>query len=470
MVMGSLSQETEVVVVGAGPGGYVAALHAADLGKEVALVEERPRLGGVCLIEGCIPSKTLIHAVELKHQAEHAKKMGLNFGDVKVDLAGLAGWKDSVVDGLTKGIASLMKNRGIEVIKGRARFQDRNTLALEGSDVSSIKFKHCILATGSRPVRLPMAEGLPIWTSKEALDLTIVPQRLLVIGGGYIGLELGFVYAGLGSRVTVVELLPQLLTGCDEDLAAVVLKSAQKKFEAVLLGTKVSGLSHNGKHFTAALEAGGQNKSLEFDQVFMAVGRRPNTDDLGLDEIGITTDKAGFITTNSQKQTAVSHIYAIGDITHGPMLAHKASREGKVAAEVIAGHKSAFDNVAIPAVVFTDPEVAWVGLTESEAKALGRNVKIGIFPASALGRAKTLGVTDGKAKLIFDPESGLLLGAGIVGPHASDLIAEIALALEMGATVEDVAVTIHPHPTLSELVMEAAEVALGHGVHVARKK
>ncbi len=470
MVMGSLSQETEVVVIGAGPGGYVAALHAADLGKEVMLIEERPRLGGVCLIEGCIPSKTLIHAVELKHQAELASKMGLSFSDVKVDPAGLLKWKESVVDGLTKGIAGLMKNRGVEVIKGRARFTDKHTLSLEGADVSAITFKHCILATGSRVARLPMAEGLPVWTSKEALDIPSVPPCLLVIGGGYIGLELGFVYAGLGSKVTVVEVLEQLLTGCDTDLSQPVLKSAQKKFDAVMLGTKVTGMKHDGKLFHVTVEAGGASKTLEFDQVLMAVGRKPNTEAIGLDVIGVAVDKGGFITTDKQKRTSVPHIYAIGDITHGPMLAHKASREGKVAAEVIAGQNSAFDNVAIPAVVFTDPEVAWVGLTETEAKQANRAVSIASFPAMALGRAKTLGVTDGKAKILSDPESGLILGAGIVGPHASDLIAEAALALEMGATLEDLAVTIHPHPTLSELLMEAAEVALGHGVHVPKKK
>lgn len=470
MVMGSLSQETEIVVVGGGPGGYVAALHAADLGHEVMLVEERPRLGGVCLLEGCIPSKTLIHAVEVKHAAELAKKMGLSFSDLKVDTAALVKWKETVIDGLTKGIDGLMKNRGVEVIKGHARLNGPTTLALEGSDVAAIKFKHCILASGSRVAQLPLAGDLPIWSSKEALDIPSVPGRLLVIGGGYIGLELGFVYAGLGSQVTVVELLPNLLSGADDDLAAVVLKSAQKKFEGVLLGSKVTAIALKGSRFQVTIEAGGTSKVHEFDQVLMAVGRKPNTDDIGLQTTKITVDKGGFIATDAQKRTVEPTIYAIGDVTHGPMLAHKASREGKVAAEAIHGNKVAFDNIAIPAVVFTDPELAWVGLTEGEARAAGRAVTVGSFPAMALGRAKTLGQTDGKCKVIADPASGLVLGVGIVGPHASDLIAEAALALEMGATTEDLAVTIHPHPTLSELIMEAAEAALGHGVHLPRKK
>lgn len=470
MVMGSLSQEAEVVVVGAGPGGYVAALRAADLGKEVLLIEERPRLGGVCLLEGCIPSKALIHAVEVLHQARAAKAMGITFKELALDLDGLRQWTSSVVEGLTGGIQQLLKRRGVEVVRGRARFAGSHQLALENSDVAGVKFKHAILATGSRPVRLPLGRDLPVWSSSEALQIPGIPASLLVIGGGYIGLELGLVYSGLGSEVTVAELLPTLLTGADPDLVAVVQRSAQKRLKEILLAAKVTKIERSAAGFAVAIEHKGETKVREFAQVLTAVGRRPNTDDLALEKTRIRVNQLGQIETGPDCRTAEPGVLAIGDITPGPMLAHKASREGKVAAEVIAGRKSAFDNVAIPAVVFTDPELAWVGLTELEAQQQGLEVKVGKFPLAALGRAKTMGAGEGWAKVLADPESGLVRGVGLVGPHASDLIAEAALALEMGATVEDLAATIHPHPTLSEMVMEAAEVAEGTAVHIAPSK
>ena len=469
MVMGSLNQETEVVVVGGGPGGYVAAIRAADLGREVLLVEEREALGGVCLLEGCIPSKTLIHAVEVIHGAATAKKMGIGFGAPAIDLASLRGWKQGVVDGLSTGVRSLLKQRGIEVVRGRARFAGPRSLTLEHSDVSGIDFKHCILATGSRPV-MPFDEGLGLWTSREALELPEIPARLLVVGGGYIGLELGFVYAGLGSKVSVVELLPQLLTGADPDLVAIVHRSAKKRFADVWIESRVTKIEKKGQGYLVSIEARGETKQHEFDRVLVAVGRKPNTEDLGLEKTAIVVGPKGLIEVTPECRTREPQIFAIGDIVPGPALAHKASREGKVAAEVISGKKSAMDNIAIPAVVFTEPELAWAGLTEEEAKQKGVPVKVGKFPLAALGRAKTVGSIDGMAKVIADPDSGLLLGVGIVGPHASDLIAEAALALEMGATLEDLMATIHPHPTFSELLMEAAEVAAGEPVHIFVKK
>lgn len=466
MVMGSLREEAEVAVIGAGPGGYVAAIRAADLGKEVVLIEERNRLGGVCLLEGCIPSKALINAVEIAQTAREAKKMGLTFEGMKLELEALRKWTSRVVDGLSKGVEGLLRRRGVEVIRGRARFADNRSLSLEGADVSGIDFRYCIIATGSRVAQLPAAEGLPVWSSTEALELREIPKTLLVVGGGYIGLELGLVYAGLGSKVTVVEFMPSLLVGPDPDLTEVVVKNCEKRFESILVDSKIVGLEKTAQGFVASIEHKGEAGKQEFDQVLVSVGRKPNTENLGLENTKIERDEKGFIKTDDECRTAEPKVFAIGDVATGPMLAHKASREAKVAAEVIAQHQSAFDNRAIPAVVFTDPEIAWAGLTEREAQANGMNVKIGRFPLRALGRARTLGRTDGFAKIITDPGSGLVLGVGLVGPQASELIAEGTLAIEMGATLEDLMVTIHPHPTLSEAVMEAAEVAAGAAVHI----
>ncbi len=470
MVMGSLNQEAEVAIIGGGPGGYVAAIRAADLGKEVVLIEERDSLGGVCLLEGCIPSKALITAVEIMYSAREAEKMGLTYKDLSVDPAGLRKWTDRVVGGLTKGVDSLLKKRGVEVVKGRARFRDGKTLSIEGEDVTGIEFKHCIIATGSRAAELPAAKDVPVWTSKEALELSEIPETLLIVGGGYIGLELGLVYAGLGSKITVVEFLPHLLTGPDRDLVEVVVKSCEKRFESILVESKVVGIEKTDGGFAVSIERGGETNKEEYSQVLAAVGRVPNTDDLGLDNTKVATNDKGFIEIDERRKTAEDRIYAIGDVTPGPMLAHKASREGKVAAEVIARHESAFDNRAIPAVVFTDPEIAWAGLTEQEARDQGLNVRVGRFPLRALGRARTLGRTEGLAKIISDAESGTVLGVGLVGANVSELIAEGTLAIEMGATLEDLQVTIHPHPTLSEAMMEAAEVAAGEPIHIMPPK
>ncbi len=470
MVMGSIRQETDVVVIGGGPGGYVAALRAADLGKEVVLIEERPALGGVCLIEGCIPSKTLIHATEVIDAARHAESFGVRFGEPEIDLDGLRKNKEAVVGQLTGGVAQLMKDRGVEVIQARARFESGKAVLLEGADVAAIEFKHAILATGSRIVHLPVMEGHDVWTSREALELREIPKRLLVVGGGYIGLELGFVYAGLGSEVTVVELLPGLLAGADKDLVRLVQRNAKAKFKEILTEAKVTGLEKAGDATKVSVERRGETRELEFDRVLFAVGRRPNSDELGLENTGVKLDERGFVEIDDECRTGEPTIFAIGDVTAGPALAHRASRQGKVAAEVIAEHKAAFDNRTVPAVVFTDPELAWAGITEDEAKEAGREVLVGRFPWAALGRARSIGRTDGVTKVLADPETRLVLGVGIVGPHASDLIAEAALAIEMGATLEDLMDTIHPHPTLSETIMEAADVAADTCVHLARPK
>ena len=469
MVMGALKQETDLVVIGAGPGGYVAALRAADLGLDVLLVEREKKLGGVCLREGCIPSKALINAVEVAGAAKEAGDFGISFSDMSIDPEKLRAWTVGVVESLTGGIGALLKNRGVEVLRGTARFDGPHSLSLEGGEVSGVTFKHAIVATGSRIHELPAAYDLPVWSSAEALKIPEVPESLLVVGGGYIGLEMGMIYAGLGSKVTMVEFFPELLQGADPDLVRVVVKKARERFENILTDSKVTKLEQDGDRFRAEIEkAGGKTETLETDRVLVAVGRRPNTDELDLAEAGLEIDEQGRIPTDEQCRTTQPHIFAIGDVAPGPMLAHKASREAKVAAEVIAGHDAAFDNRAIPAVVFTDPELAWAGLTEREAEEKGIPVKVGRFPLSALGRARTMGRSEGLAKIIADPESGRVLGVGMVGPQASELIAEGALALEMGATLEDLMVTIHPHPTLSEALFEAAEAAAGAPTHLMK--
>ncbi len=464
MVMGQLNQETELAIIGGGPGGYVAALRAADLGLEVTLIEEREELGGVCLTEGCIPSKTLINAVELITSAREAGAMGLSFGSIEVDREKLLAWSQKVVTTLTGGVNSLVKKRGIEVIHGRARFADNRTLAIEGA--GTVEFSRAIIATGSRINELPPAYEKPVWSSAEALLLPEIPGSLLVVGGGYIGLEMGLVYAGLGSAVTMVDFNPRLLSGADFDLVEVMVKRVTDRFEAILTDSKVTGVEYGDGEFRVEIEREGETRTQTFDRVLVAIGRRPNTDDLGLENTAIEVDAGGRIPVSEELRTAEENIWAIGDVAPGPMLAHKASREGKVAAEVIAGHASAFDNRAIPAVVFTDPEIAWSGLTEREAEERGIEVAIGRFPLRALGRARTMGRTEGLVKIVAEPGSGLVLGVGMVGPHASELIAEGTLAIEMGATLEDLMVTIHPHPTLSEAVMEAAEVTAGQPIHI----
>ena len=401
MVMGATPQNTQVVIIGAGPGGYVAALRAADLGLDVALVESREKQGGVCLIEGCIPSKTLINAVELADQAKNGTNMGVNASGVEFDLDALRKWTNTVVDNLTGGVAQLLKARGVDVIKGYATFKSNNEIALQDSAVPGVKFEHCIIATGSRVRELPwMKEVDGIWSSVEALQIPEVPNRLLVIGGGYIGLELGEVYAGLGSEVHMVEMLDTILATADQDLVRVVQKHAKKAFKSLRNGVKVTDVKKEGDAYQVTIEEKGETKTEEYDRILVSIGRVPNTDNIGLENTDIKVGDGGLIEVDAEMRTSVNNVYAIGDCVPGFALAHKASREGKIAAEVIAGEPAAYDNRSIPAVVFTHPELAWTGLTEQDAKQQGREVTVGKFPLSALGRARTMGQTDGMVKVI----------------------------------------------------------------------
>lgn len=468
MVMGSLNQEVETVVIGSGPGGYVAALRLADLGKDVMLIEEKDRPGGTCLLEGCIPSKSLINAVELGESARHARQMGLTFGEMTVDHVKLRAWTDEVVSTLSNGVKGLLAKRGFEVIHARARFEDAHTLSLDGG--GTVSFQQCIIATGSSLNRLPEGIDPTVWSSADALKLPEIPGSLLVVGGGYIGLEMGLVYAGLGSKVSVVEFFPRLLMGADLDLVEVMVKQVSTRLDELLVESRVVSIKPRGDVFDVVIEHDGEQTTRQYDRVLVAIGRRPNSEDIGLENLDVVVNAQGFIETNGECRTGEPNIYAVGDVATGPMLAHKASREGKVAAEAICGHHVEFDNRAIPAVVFTDPEISWCGLTERHADELGVEIKIGRFPLSALGRARAIGRTEGFVKIISEPGTDLLLGMGIVGPHASELISEGALAIEMGATLADLTDTIHPHPTLSEAIMEAAEVAAGTAVHIHAPK
>ncbi|MBF2052755.1 MAG: dihydrolipoyl dehydrogenase [Candidatus Sericytochromatia bacterium] len=466
-----MTTETQVLVLGGGPGGYAAAFKAADLGFNVTLVESRVNPGGVCLFEGCIPSKALLHAAELIREARHASAWGLTFAEPEIDLDKLRAWKDSkVVKQLTGGLGQLAKARKVNFVQGLGTITDSHHVQVKKTDGSeeSIRFEHLIIATGSTPIKLPfLPESERVMDSTGALELKDVPARLLVLGGGYIGLEMATVYSALGSEVTVVEMLDGLLMGADADLVKPLHKRLQGQLHEILLKTKVTGAELKGETLDVSFEgADGQSFTKTYDRILVAVGRRPNSRGIGLENIGLEPDKQGFITTDQQCRTKHAHIFAIGDVAGQPMLAHKASHEGIVAAEVIAGHKAAFAPYAIPAVVFTDPEVAWAGITEREAEAEGRKVTVTRFPWAASGRALTLDRTEGLTKLIADAESGRVLGVGIVGKGAGELIAEGTLAIEMGAVAADLALTIHAHPTLSETSMEAAEMFDGQSTHV----
>jgi dihydrolipoamide dehydrogenase len=461
--MGDLVDEVDVAVLGGGPGGYSAAFRCAELGLETVVIDSAQRLGGACLFEGCIPSKALLHVAAVLSEAERAKEFGVDFGEPRISLDPLRKWKqERVVGRLARGLASVAKARGVEVIGGRGVFEDASTLRIEvGETLRKVRFKHAIVATGSRPSALPglTLRSERIMDSTAALELPDIPDRLLVIGGGYIGLELGTVYATLGSRVTLVEMTDGLLPGVDRDLVQPLQRRVDKLFTTIHLETRLTALREVG----AEIEADLQGRATErFDRVLVAVGRRAQSDGLGLEATRVRlTERGRFIEVDARCRTEDPRIYAVGDVTGEPMLAHRAMRQGKVAAEVLAGRPAAFDNVAIPAVVFTDPEIAWCGLTEAQAKDQGLTVKIAKFQWAASGRAATIGRADGLTKLVADSASGRVLGVGIVGPGAGELIAEATLAVETGALVEDVAVTIHAHPTLSEGLMEAAEHLLG---------
>jgi dihydrolipoamide dehydrogenase len=472
-----VTQKLRIAVVGAGPGGYAAAFLAADLGMQVTLIDPEANPGGVCLYRGCIPSKALLHVAKLIEESQQAKNWGIDFPKPKIDLARLRGWKESVVKKLTGGLGQLSKQRHVEYIQGRAAFENSTTLRIKKADASEsvLTFDRIILATGSRPAIVPAfkLDSPRLMDSTGALDLEDISGSLLVVGGGYIGLELGSVYAALGTRVTVVEMLPGLLPGADRDLVLPLHKRLEKMFEAILLNTTVASLKEDGTGIRATFEGAAvpeKDREQIFDRVLISVGRKPNSEIPGLDKTQVHVNPRGFIEVNKQLQTADPSIYAIGDVVGEPMLAHKASHEGRVAVEAIAGHKVAFEPNAIPAVVFTDPEVAWCGLTETQAEKETREIKVAKFPWAASGRAVTLDRPEGMTKLLIDPQTERVLGVGIVGTGAGELIAEGVLAIEMAALASDVAMTIHPHPTLSETVMESAEVFFGTSTHVFRPK
>jgi dihydrolipoamide dehydrogenase len=456
MVMGDLVREVDVAIVGGGPGGYSAAFRCADLGLEVLVVDAGARLGGVCLFEGCIPSKALLHVGGLIADAERAREVGVEFGTPRISLDPLRKWKDqNVVGRLARGLTAVARSKSVEVVGGLAVFEGSRELRVEGDVPQRIRFRHALVATGARPIRPPdlALDSDRLMDSGAALALADVPERLLVIGGGYIGLELGQVYAALGSAVTLVEMTDGLLPGVDRDLVRPLARRCERQFGAIHLGTRVAAL----READGAIEARLGDAAERFDRVLMAVGRRAHTEGLGLETTGVRIGPRGNIAVGERCQTDDPHIFAVGDVTGEPMLAHRAMRQGKVAAEVIAGKPGAFDNVAIPAVVFTDPEVAWCGLTERAAEEHGRPVRVAKSLWAASGRAAALGRSDGLTKLVLDPGSGRVLGVGIVGPGAGELINEAALAVENALTAEDLAATIHAHPTLAETLMEAAE-------------
>jgi dihydrolipoamide dehydrogenase len=464
---------TEILVLGAGPGGYTAAFYAADKGKKVTLVEQNPRLGGICLNVGCIPSKALLHATELLRETKESAHRGIEFAPAKIDLAKLRAWKESILEKLGQGIKGLAQHRNVQVVHGRGHFEDSQTLRVETSEGQKfIRYEKAIIAVGSKPA-MPTAFDLGnkrVMTSTEALELPDVPQDLLIVGGGYIGMELGTVYAALGSHVVVLEALPSILTGVDADLVRPVARAAQKAFKEIRLNTKVLKMATAGKQIKVTMEIDKQARDELYDRVLVSVGRTPNLSDLGLENTKVTKDDKGFIQSNPQQQTDDPNIYAIGDANGGILLAHRASKEAKIAVEAILGEASSFENVVIPAVVYTDPEVAWCGLTEIEAKQKNIEIKVAKFLWGASGRALTLDRPDGLTKLIIEPETERVLGVGIVGHGAGELISEGVLAVEMGATARDLADTVHPHPTLSETLMEAAESFYGTATHTLSRR
>jgi dihydrolipoamide dehydrogenase len=455
--------EFDLVVVGSGPGGYTAAFRAADLGLNTALVEQFPVLGGVCLNVGCIPSKALLHAARVITEAEEMQAFGVSFGQPTIDLNRLRQWKQEIVGQLTGGLSGLAKQRKVTVLRGEGRFQSPNRLVVnDNGSATTVQFKQAIIATGSRPTQLP---GLPhddrIIDSTGALALADIPERLLVIGGGIIGLEMATVYAALGTDVSVVEMLDQLMTGTDPDLVRPLQRCLKTQVSDIYLSTRVPSIEATDDALVVSFDGAEAPAEDRFDRVLVAIGRQPNGAHVDADRAGVTIDERGFIAVDRQQRTNVPHIFAIGDVVGQPMLAHKATHEGKVAAEVAAGKASAFDSTLIPSVAYTDPEVAWVGLTEHEAKAQSINYEKSAFPWAASGRALGMGRSEGMTKLLFDPDSHRILGAGIVGPNAGELIAEVTLAMEMGCEAGDIGLTIHPHPTLSETVALAAEAFEG---------
>lgn len=473
MVMGDLAQKTDLLVIGAGPGGYAAAFRAADLGMDVILVDTAERPGGVCLFDGCIPSKTYLYLAALITDAARAAPMGVRFARPRIDLPAMRAWRGKVVDGLAEALVTLSEKRGVQRVRGRAEFENDGRVRLRNAEIRHIDFSHCILATGSRPVPFPgtsFKRGSRIMDAGAALALAEIPRSLLILGAGYVGLELGTVYAALGSAVTLVEMTDTLLPGVDSDLVAPLHRRLNALFHAIHFNTRVTDLEETEKSVRVSLNRDGVSTELVFDRVLVGIGRQPNSDMLGLENTRVALDDMGFVRVDERMRTNDARILAAGDVTGGLLLAHKASREGKVAAEVVAGHPAAFDARAIPAVVYTDPQIAWCGLTETEARRVNRPVLVQRFPWKFSGRAATMGAPAGLTKMIIDPESRRILGMGIAGRDTEGLISEAVLAIEMGALVEDMALSIHPHPTLSETEGEAAEIFLGSATHVISPK
>ena len=468
-----MADSVQVAVLGAGPGGYAAAFYAADLGMEVALIDEEKNPGGVCLYRGCIPSKALLHVAKVIDEARHAGSWGVSFGEPTIDVDRLRAYKQGVVDKLTAGVGSIAKLRKVTFLQGRASVTGPHSLSIVGAaGETDLRFEHLILATGSHPTKVPTLsiDSPRMMDSTSGLELPDVPGSLLVIGGGYIGLELGTVYATLGSKVSVVEMTPGLLPGADRDLVGVLEKRLTRLFASIMLNTKVVKVADEGAGIRVTFEGDVADTEQVFDRVLVAVGRRPNSTIPGLEATRVGMDAKGFIETDGQRRTAEPSIFAIGDVAGEPMLAHKASHEARVAVEAIAGHKTVFEPQAIPAVVFTDPEIAWCGLTEAGAQAEKIEVDVARFPWGALSRAITVDRPEGLTKLVIEKKTGRVLGVGIAGSGAGELIAEGVLAIEMGATAEDLKLVIHPHPTLSESVMESAEVFFGQSTHVFKPK
>lgn len=460
-----------ILIIGAGPGGYTAAFLAAEMGMKVTLVDNSMPPGGVCLHRGCIPSKALLHLAKLVTETRQARSCGLDFGDPKIDLSAMRNWKNQVVNQMASGLVTLSKQRKVNLVAGHAVFKDSHTVIVSGKD--ELTFDHAILSVGSSPVmpkEFSSINSARLMDSTAALELPDIPKRLLIVGGGYIGLEMGTVYSALGSKVTVVEMLDGLLTGVDRDLVRLLQNRLNKEFESIHLKTKVSSLVETGQGLTTRLEGDGNSCEQTFDRVLISVGRRPNSGGIGLENTKVKIDGRGFVQVGKGQLTADPAISAIGDIAGGVMLAHKASHEARIAVGTLAGESQDSTSSVIPAVVFTDPEIAWCGLTEAEAKSAGKEIVVSKFPWGASGRATTLGRNDGATKLILEPNTGRILGVGIVGVGAGELISEGALAVNMGATAADLMATIHPHPTLSETLMESAEVFLGKSTHFYRKK
>jgi len=455
--------EVDTLVLGGGPGGYTAAFRAADLGQTVALVEKRGILGGVCLNEGCIPSKSYLHLAQIINEAGEADKFGITYGKPTLDLKGIRGHKEKVVSSLTKGLTALAKQRKVEVLYGTGTFTSPTTLKVEGDNAGEVVFKQAIIATGSRVVQIPIFpfDDPRVMDSSDALEMDEIPGTLLIVGGGIIGMEMATVYSAFGSKVSVVEMMDQIIPPADEDLVKPLARIYKKKLEAIYTSVKVSKVDAEEKGLKVTFEGAGAPEPTYYDRILVSIGRRPNTDGIGLEVLGITPDQRGFLTVNEKRQTGVPHIYAIGDITGQPMLAHKAVHEGKVAAEVISGEPSGFSPACIPSVAYTDPEIAWTGLTEKEAAEKGIAYEKGVFPWAASGRSLSNGRNEGTTKVLYDPETKRVLGAGMCGNNAGEILAEANLAVEMGADLEDVSLTIHAHPTLSETFALAAEMAEG---------